>query len=50
MHPAEMNGSAYLCQALMQVSVLEALLVLDHSTGKFLKHPQLHRDPHYKAT
>ncbi len=50
MHPAEIDGFAYLCQALMQMSGLQALLVLDPSTGKFLKHCQLHCDPCYKAT
>jgi hypothetical protein len=48
--PAEIEGFAYLCQALTHVSSPEALLVLDSSTGKFLKHCQLHHDPHYKAT
>jgi hypothetical protein len=50
MHPAEIDGFAYLCQALMHMSGLQALLVLNPSTGKFLKHCQLHRDPRYKAT
>jgi hypothetical protein len=50
MHPAEIDGFAYLCQALMQMSGLEALLMFDPSTGKFLKHCQLCRDPRYKAT
>ncbi len=50
MQPAEIDGFAYLCQALMHVSGPEALLVLDPSTGKFLEHRQLRRDPHYKAT
>jgi hypothetical protein len=51
MHPAEIDGFAYLCQALMmQMSSLQALLVLDPSTGKFLEHRQLRRDPRYKAT
>jgi hypothetical protein len=34
----------------MHVSSPEALSVLDPSTGEFLKHRQLHRDPCYKAT
>ncbi len=50
MQPAEIDGFAYLCQALMHVSGPEALSVLDPSTGKFLEHCQLHRDPRYKAT
>jgi hypothetical protein len=50
MHPTEIDGFAYLCQALMQMSGLQALSVLDPSTGEFLKHCQLHRDPRYKAT
>jgi hypothetical protein len=50
MQPAEFDGFAYLCQALTQVSGLEALLVLDPSTGKFLEHRQLCCDPRYKAT
>jgi hypothetical protein len=50
MHPAEIDGFAYLCQALTQMSSLQALSVLNPSTGEFLKHCQLHRDPRYKAT
>ena len=50
MHPAEIDEFAYLCQALMQMSGLQALSVLDPSTGKFLEHHQLHCDPRYKAT
>jgi hypothetical protein len=51
MHHAEIDRFAYLCQALMQISSLQALLVLDPSIGKFLEHCQLHRDPPcYKAT
>ncbi len=50
MQPAEIGRFAYLCQALTHVSGPEALLVLDPSTGKFLKHCQLHHDPCYKAT
>jgi hypothetical protein len=34
----------------MQMSGLQALLVLNPSTGKFLKHCQLCCDSHYKAT
>jgi hypothetical protein len=36
MQPAEIDGFAYLYQALMHVSSLEALLALNPSTGKFL--------------
>jgi hypothetical protein len=50
MQPAEIEGFAYLYQALMHLSSLEALLVLKPSTGKFLEHCQLHHDPRYKAT
>jgi hypothetical protein len=50
MHPAEIYGFAYLCQALMQMSGLQALLVLNPSTDKFLEHCQLRHDPCYKAT
>jgi hypothetical protein len=50
MHPAEIDGFAYLCQALTQMSGLQALSELDPSTGKFLEHRQLHHDPRYKAT
>jgi hypothetical protein len=50
MQPAEIDGFAYLCQALTHVSVLEALLVLDPSTGKFLEYCQLRHDPRYKTT
>ncbi len=50
MHPAETDGFAYLCQALTQMSSLQALLVLDPSTGEFLEHCQLHRNPCYKVT
>ncbi len=50
MQPSWIDGIAYLCQALTHVSGLEALLVLNPSTGKFLKHCQLQCDPRYKAT
>ncbi len=50
MHTAEIDGFAYLCQSLTQMSGLQALSVLDPSTGKFLEHRQLRRDPRYKAT
>jgi hypothetical protein len=35
MHLAKIDGFAYLCQALMQMSGLQAQLVLNLSTGKF---------------
>jgi hypothetical protein len=50
MQPAEIDSFTYLCQALMLVGSLEALLVLDPSTGKFFEHHQLLHDPHHKAT
>ena len=50
MQPEEVDGFAYLCQVLMRADCPEALLVLDPSTGKFLKHCQLQWDPRYKAT
>jgi hypothetical protein len=50
MQPAEIDEFAYLCQALTHVSGPEALLMLDPSTGEFLKHCQLRQDPRYKAT
>ncbi len=50
MQPAEVDGFAYLCQALTLVGGSEALLVLNPSTGKVLKHCQLRCDPCYKAT
>jgi hypothetical protein len=50
MQPTEIDGFAYLCQALSLVGSPEALLVLDPSTGEFLEHCQLCRDPRYKAT
>jgi hypothetical protein len=50
MQPAEIDGFAYLCQALMPVSSPEALSVLGPSTGKFLEHCKLRHDPRYKTT
>jgi hypothetical protein len=50
MHPAEIDRFAYLCQALTQMSGLQALLVLNPSTGKLLENCQLHPNPCYKAT
>jgi hypothetical protein len=63
--PAEPIGFAGLCRAMPATEVLEfaglchalslldvpaALSVLDSSTGEFLEHRQLRRDPRYKAT
>jgi hypothetical protein len=50
MPAAEVSGFAGLCQALSQLDMPEALSVLDTSTGEFLEHRQLRRDPRYKAT
>ena len=50
MPAAEVSGFAGLCQALSQLDMPEALSVLDTSTGKFLEHRQLRRDPRYKET
>jgi hypothetical protein len=50
MPATEVSGFAGLCQALSLLDVPEALSVLDSSTGKFLEHRQLRRDPRYKAT
>jgi hypothetical protein len=50
MPATEVSGFAGLCQALSLLDVPEALSVLNSSTGEFLKHRQLRRDPRYKAT
>jgi hypothetical protein len=50
MSPKEANGFAYLCAALEKVDSPSALSVLDPTTGDFLEHCQLCRDPHYKTT
>jgi len=50
MPATEISGFVGLCQALSLLDMPEALLVLDSSTGEFLEHCQLRRDPHYKAT
>jgi len=50
MPAAEVSGFAGLCQALSQLDMPEALSVLDTSTGEFLEHRQLRRDPRYKET
>ncbi len=48
MSPKEANGFAYLCAALEKVDRPSALSILDPTTGNFLEHCQLCRDPHYK--
>jgi hypothetical protein len=50
MPATEVSGFAGLCQALSLLDVPKALSVLDSSTGEFLEHCQLRRDPRYKAT
>ncbi len=52
MTPKEVNGFAYLCEALtlMDHTPMEALSVLDQATGKSLEHRQLHTDLRYKPT
>jgi hypothetical protein len=50
MPATEVSGFAGLCQALSLLEMPEALSVLDSSTGEFLEHRQLRRDPRYKAT
>ena len=50
MPATEVSGFAGLCQALSLLDMPEVLSVLDSSTGEFLKHCQLRRDPRYKAT
>jgi len=50
MPATEVSGYAGLCQELSQLDMPEALSVLDPSTGEFLKHRQLRRDPRYKTT
>jgi hypothetical protein len=50
MPDTEVSGFAGLCQELSHLDVPEALSVLDPSTGKFLEHRELRRDPRYKTT
>jgi hypothetical protein len=50
MPATEVLGFAGLCQALSLLDTPAALSVLDSSTGEFLEHRQLRRDPRYKAT
>jgi hypothetical protein len=50
MPATEVSGFAGLCHALSLLDVPEALSVIDTSTGEFLEHRQLRRDPRYKAT
>jgi len=50
MPATEVSGFADLCQGLSLLDVPEVLSVLDSSTGEFLEHRQLRRDPRYKAS
>ena len=50
MPATEVAGFAGLCQSLSLLDMLGALSVLDPTTGEFLEHCQLRRDPRYKAT
>jgi hypothetical protein len=50
MSPKEADGFAYLCAALEKVDSQSALSILDPTTGDFLEHCQLCRDPRYKTT
>ena len=50
MPATEVPRFAGLCQALSLLDMPEALSVLDPSTGEFLEHRQLRRDPRYKTT
>jgi hypothetical protein len=50
MFSKEANGFAYLCAALEKVDSPSDLSVLDPTTGDFLEHCQLCRDPRYKTT
>ncbi len=50
MTPKEVDGFAYLCEALTKVDSPAALSVFNPATGKFLEHRQLRRDPRYKTT
>ena len=45
----DVSGFAGLCQALSQLDMPEAMSVLDPSTGKFLTHRELRRNPRYKT-
>ena len=44
------EGFAFLCQALQESDTPLALSVLDPATGEFLEHRQLLCDPRYKTT
>jgi len=48
MPATEVPRFAGLCQALSFLDMPDALSVLDPSTGEFLEHRQLQRDPRYK--
>ena len=43
------EGFAYLCQALQDSDTSLAMSVLDPATGEHLEHCQLRRDPRYKT-
>ena len=49
MPPTEVARVGGLCQSLSMLDIPVALSVLDPSTGEFLEHRQLRRDPRYKA-
>ena len=46
----DVEGFAYLCQALQDSDAPLALSVLDPATGEFLEHRQLRQDSRYKTT
>jgi hypothetical protein len=50
MHADNIEGFAYLCQALQESDTPTAHAVLDPATGEFLEHCQLRWDPFYKTT
>ena len=49
MHSDNIVGVAYFCEALSECDTPTALSVLDPTTGEFLEHCQLQRDPRYKT-
>ena len=50
MDAINVEGFAFLCQALQESDTPSALSFLDSATGEFLEHCQLLRDPRYKTT